>query len=206
MKAVYKALFNYFKSNKLFTPFQSSYMKYKLLLITTLLLIREVYLLTSQKPLIKSGALAFHLNYNLMVLMVKYFLCWKITLKIISRGSFLEFLNKFWSLTRTVLVPLLFLICVNDLPDGITSRSKSFAGDISLFSKVLDVKESTWKLSFDLEKVKKSAFQWKKKFNTDPNKQANENIFYRKSKFYSYPPLTFSNNDIKKCPYQKCSY
>ena len=141
-----------------------------------------------------------------MVLMVKYFLCWKITLKIISRGSFLEFLNKFWSLTRTVLVPLLFLICVNDLPDGITSRSKSFAGDISLISKVLDVKESTRKLNFDLEKVKKSAFQWKKKFNTDPNKQANENIFYRKSKFYSYPPLTFSNNDIKKCPYQKCSY
>ena len=173
-------------------------MKYKLLLITTLLLIWEVYLLTSQKPLIKSGALAFHLNYKLRRLMVKYFLCWKITLKIISRG--------FWSSTRTVLVPLLFLIYINDLSHGITSRSKSFAGDISLFSKVLDPKESTKKLNFDLEKVKKSAFQWKKKFNTDPSKQANEVIFYRKLKFYSYPPLTFSNNDIKKCPYQKCPY
>ena len=98
------------------------------------------------------------------------------------------------------------MIYINDLPDGITSICKSFAGDISLFSKVLDVNESTKKLNFDLEKVKKSSFQWKKKFNTDPNKQANEVIFSRKSKVYSYPRLTFNNNDIKKCPYQKCPY
>ena len=98
------------------------------------------------------------------------------------------------------------MIYINDLPDEITSTCKSFAGGISHFSKVLDLKESTKKLIFDLEKVKKSAFPWKKKFNSDSNKQANKVIFCPKSKVYSYPSLTFNNNDIKKCPYQKCPY
>ena len=40
-------------------------------------------------------------------------------------------------------------------------------------------------------------------FNPDPNKQANEVIFSRKSKVHSHPPLTFNNNDVKKCPHQK---
>ena len=52
-----------------------------------------------------------------------------------------------------VLGPLLFLIYINDLPDGITSICKIFAYDNSLFSKVLDVNESTKKLNFDLEKI-----------------------------------------------------
>ena len=47
------------------------------------------------------------------------------------------------------------------------------------------------------------AFQWKMHFNPDPNKQANEVIFSRKSKVHSYPPLTFNNNDVKQCPHQK---
>ena len=40
-------------------------------------------------------------------------------------------------------------------------------------------------------------------FNPDPNRQANEVIFSRKSKVHSDLPLTFNNNDIKKCSYQK---
>ena len=38
----------------------------------------------------------------------------------------------------SVLTPLLFLIYVNDLPDGLTSMYKVFANDTSVFSKVLD--------------------------------------------------------------------
>ena len=38
---------------------------------------------------------------------------------------------------------LLFLIYINDLFDGKTSTCKIFAGDSFLFSKVLDVNEST---------------------------------------------------------------
>ena len=76
--------------------------------------------------------------------------------------------------------PLLFLIYINDLPDGITSICKLFADDTSIFSKVLDVNESTKKLNLDLEKISQWAFQWKMHFNPYPNKQANEVIFSRK--------------------------
>ena len=71
--------------------------------------------------------------------------------------------------------------------------------DTSLFSKVLDVNESTKKLNIDLEKISEWAFQWKMQFNPDPNKQSNEVIFPQKSKVHSYPLFTFSNNDVKIC-------
>ena len=38
----------------------------------------------------------------------------------------------------SVLGPLLFLIYINNLPDGLTSMCKIFADDTSLFSKVID--------------------------------------------------------------------
>ena len=57
----------------------------------------------------------------------------------------------------SVLGPLLFLIYINDLPDGITSICKIFADDTSLFSKVLDINESANKLNTDLEKITKWA-------------------------------------------------
>ena len=104
----------------------------------------------------------------------------------------------------SVLGPLLFLIYINDLPDGITSICKIFADNTSLFFKVLDINESANKLNTDLEKITKWAHQWKMQFNPDPNKQANEVIFSRKSTIdLSYPPVKFNNNDIITCSDQK---
>ena len=42
-------------------------------------------------------------------------------------------------------------------------------------------------------------------FNPDPNKQANEIVFSRKSNSNSfpYPPFKFNENNITKCSYQK---
>ena len=47
--------------------------------------------------------------------------------------------------------------------------------------------------------------QWKMQFNPDPNKQANEIIFFRKlvSNNLSHPPIKFSNNSITRCSHQK---
>ena len=54
----------------------------------------------------------------------------------------------------------------------------SFADDTSLFSNVLDVTKSVIELNADLEKINPWAYQWKIQFNPDPNKQANEFIFF----------------------------
>ena len=69
------------------------------------------------------------------------------------------------------------------------------------FSKGVDVNESIKELNFELEKISKWAFKQKMQFNPDPNKQANQVIFSRKSKVYSDPPLTLNN--VKKYPHQK---
>ena len=61
----------------------------------------------------------------------------------------------------SVLGPLLFLIYINDLPDGITSICKIFADDTSVFSKVQNVNKYADELNCDLEKVISWACQWK---------------------------------------------
>ena len=42
-------------------------------------------------------------------------------------------------------------------------------------------------------------------FNPDQNKQANKDIFSRRSNTVSYPPIIFNNNSIAKCLHQKHS-
>lgn len=51
-----------------------------------------------------------------------------------------------------MLGPLLFLIYINNLTDGITSMCKRFADDTS-FSKVRDLNKSVTKLNADLQKI-----------------------------------------------------
>ena len=72
--------------------------------------------------------------------------------------------------------PLLFLVYINDLPDGINSLCQIFADDTSFFSKVYDIHKSASKLNDDLEKKSYWSYQWEIQFNSDPNKQANEVI------------------------------
>ena len=59
----------------------------------------------------------------------------------------------------SVLGPLLFLIYINHLPNGIESIYKIFADDTSLFSKVKDAAFSDTQLNNDLNKISKWAFQ-----------------------------------------------
>ena len=83
----------------------------------------------------------------------------------------------------SVLGPLLFLIYINDLPDGINSLFKIFVDDTSRISKVYDIHKSATKLTGDLEKISYWFYQWKMQFNPDPTKQANEVIFSLENKF-----------------------
>ena len=98
----------------------------------------------------------------------------------------------------SILGPLLFLIYINDLPDGLSSNAKLFADDTSLFSVVHDINTSTIELNSDLKKINDWAFQWKMTFNPDRSKQAQEIIFSRKLKKATHPPLLFNNNNVSQ--------
>ena len=82
----------------------------------------------------------------------------------------------------SVLGPLLFLVYINDLEEGIKSSVNFFADDTSLFSIVRDPIVSAGELNSDLDLISKWANQWKMSFNPDPTKQAEEIIFSRKIK------------------------
>ena len=104
----------------------------------------------------------------------------------------------------SVLGPILFLIYINDLPDGIKSICKIFADDTSLFSKVKDKNCSTVELNNDLKIISNWAFQWKMLFNPDPNKQAVEILFSKKQhEKDNYPPLNSNGDNVQTAISQK---
>ena len=71
-----------------------------------------------------------------------------------------------------ILGPLLFLIYINGLPNGLQSNPKLFTDDSFLFSTVQDITTSTISLNNDLTKISEWAVQWKMNSNPDPSKQA----------------------------------
>ena len=87
----------------------------------------------------------------------------------------------------SVLGPLLFLVYINDLEEGIKSNVKFFADDTSLFSIVQDPVVSARELQHDLNLINKWAHQWKMSFNPDPNKQTEEIIFFQNSLSTDHP-------------------
>ena len=80
----------------------------------------------------------------------------------------------------SILGPLLFLVYINDLPEGLTTNAKLFADHTSLFSVVHDSTLSSVSLNNDLLKISQWAYQWKMSFNADVSKQAQEVVFSRK--------------------------
>ena len=103
----------------------------------------------------------------------------------------------------SILGPLLFLIYINDLSEGLITNAKLFADDVLLFSVVDNINLSTTNLNCDLSKINAWANQWKMTFNPDPSKQAQEVIFSRKIRKTSHPPLSFNNNSVKQIQFQK---
>ena len=75
------------------------------------------------------------------------------------------------------LEPLLFLVYINDLPEGLTTNAKLFADDTSFFSFVHDSTPSSVLLNNDSQKFSQWTYQWKMIFNPDVSKQVQEVIF-----------------------------
>ena len=91
----------------------------------------------------------------------------------------------------SILDPLLFLIYINDLTEGVTTNAKLFADDASLFSVAHDTRTFSKDLYKDLETINNWDFQWKMNFNPDSTRQAQEIIFSFKAKKMYHPPLVF---------------
>ena len=100
----------------------------------------------------------------------------------------------------SILGPLFFLIYINNLSDGLTSNPRLLADDTSLFSVIHNINSKTNDLNIDLMKISNWAFQWKMRFNPDPNKKAQEVIFSRKIIKIDHPPFYFNQNLVKSSP------
>ena len=62
---------------------------------------------------------------------------------------------------------LYLLMYINDLRCGLSSTTKLFADDTSIFPVVHDVTQSTIELNDDLEKISNWSYQWKMSFNPE---------------------------------------
>ena len=90
------------------------------------------------------------------------------------------------------------MIYLNDLADGLSSNAKLFADDTSSFLVVHHANTTAKELNNDSVKISRRAYQWKMRFNRDPNKQAQEVIFSKKRKKEYHPPLAFNNNNVSE--------
>ena len=71
---------------------------------------------------------------------------------------------------------------MHDLSGDLSSKTKLFADNTSLFNVAHDINTSVNELNNDLKKVGNSVFQWKLSFNPDPSKQPQEVTFSHKLK------------------------
>ena len=186
---IYNSLFNYFLNNKLFTPSQSGFLPGDSCIAQLLSIIHEIQTAFDENPTVDVRGVFLDIS--------KAFKVWRdgLIFKLKSygvEGALLLLMKNYlhnreqivvlngqtsaWRKIKAdvpqglVLGPLLFLIYINDLPDGIASICKIFADDTSLFSKVLDVNKSVNELNSDLERINQWAYQWKMQFNPDPQK------------------------------------
>ena len=103
----------------------------------------------------------------------------------------------------SILGPLLLLIYINYLSDGILCNAKLFPDDMSLFQRVHNIQKATNDLNNDLTKITKWALQWKMSFNPDISNQAHEVTFSHKRSVSSHPPLTFNNIPVAQTNSQR---
>ena len=98
----------------------------------------------------------------------------------------------------SILGPLFFLVCINDLAAEVKRNVKLFADDTSLFTAVEDLDSAAIDMNHDLELIRRWAHDWKMSFNPDPQKQAVELIFCTKRIEMNHPEIRFNNIPVMK--------
>ena len=103
-----------------------------------------------------------------------------------------------WSQIKTgvpqgsVLGPLLVLVYIDDLSEGLTSNVK-LADDTLIFSMVRDSSSSSLSLNENLSKISQWGYKWKMLFNADASKQAHEVVFSCKKNPSNHNDIYFNN-------------
>ena len=199
-RLVFNALFNFFLQNKPFTPCQSGFILGDSCVSQLLSVAYEIYQSFNCHPhtdikgtfLDISKAIDKVWHKSLIFKLKTYGIDGKLLKllenylpdrqqRVVLNGQTSSWENMCAGVPQdSVLGPILFLIYINDWPDGLTSMCNIFAADISSFSKVNDKSISNAELNSDLAKISKCAFQWKMSFNPDPNKQVIEVRFANK--------------------------
>ena len=96
----------------------------------------------------------------------------------------------------SILGPLLFLIYINDLLDGLKSNAKLFADDTSLFTIVKDKNESANILNGDLQLISSWEYKLKMLLNPDPKKTCTRSVIFKEisnRKSSNYKPKQYSS-------------
>jgi hypothetical protein len=92
----------------------------------------------------------------------------------------------------SVLGPLLFLIYINDITEGIQSKIKLFADDTSLYIDFKDPELAAEKLNGDLTKIGNWAKQWLVNFSPAKTKS-----IMCSNKKTTTPPIYFNNTELQ---------
>ena len=222
-KCIYDTLYNYFEENALFSSCQSGFRKGDSCISQLLSITHDIYKNFDANPTLDTRGVFLDISkafdrvwHKGLIFKLKSYgivgslLCllddflserfqrvvlsgkasaWKKILAGVPQGS--------------ILGPLLFLIFINDLPDGLESVSKIFADDTSLFSVISDVMASSAEVNRDLQRITRWAYQWKMSFNPDPTKQAVEVLFSCKRHLGQTPNVYFNNIPVARADYTK---
>ena len=172
-RLIYNSLYNYFIQNKLFTECQSGFMPGDSCVAQLLSITHEIYNSFDYNPSVDirgvfldiskafdkvwHDGLIFKLQtYGIdgkLLKLLKSYLKDR-QQRVLLNGQTSSWKNVLAGVPQgSVLGPLLFLIYINDLSDGLTSICKIFADDTSLFSKAINKEKSEIEPNKDLNLI-----------------------------------------------------
>ena len=96
--------------------------------------------------------------------------------------------GQFWSTSRSVLGPTLFLVYINDIANGIQSQLRLFADDCIIY-RTINTPEDHTTLQQDLNHLSKWATTWQIKWN----------LIYPNVTFYEYHIFTLQVSTPIQC-------
>ena len=196
---IFKKFFNHFPQSQLLTKCQSGFLPGDLCISQLLCIVHEINLSFDCDPTIDVSGIFLYISkafdkiwhegilFKLKPIGVNGKMLTLLTNNLHERYQRVVLYEEtsLWELVKSgvpqesVLGPLFFLICINDLTDNLESNCEISADDTSLFYKVLDKHVSPATLNKEL--INNQAFQWRIKFNPDQNEQAKETYISIKS-------------------------